>query len=188
MTAVEALVATGVTTMIDSGDGYTPTPVISCAILGYNRSHTHVLADGLVITPSHNPPTDGGLKCNPPHGGPTDAATTGLIERIANDLLASGLAGVCQPVDETATSWLAPTSAPFHSATWIPPARHLPCPTCRIGRRHDRHFLFNADPAIERRFTTECIPFVFRGSTANFHRELNCSTLNRSCAPGPAHL
>ena len=94
MTVIEVLIANGVTTMVDAEDGYTPTPVISHAILGYNRSRTRGAADGIVLTPSHNPPADGGLKYNPPHGGPADAATTGSIERIANDLLTSGLAGV----------------------------------------------------------------------------------------------
>jgi len=93
-TVIEVLIANGVTTMIDAADGFTPTPVISHAILWYNRRRTYGLADGIVITPSHNPPADGGLKYNPPHGGPADAATTGSIERIANDLLAGGLAGV----------------------------------------------------------------------------------------------
>ena len=94
LTVVEVLIANGVTTMLDIDDGYTPTPVISHAILGYNRRRTRGLADGIVITPSHNPPADGGLKYNSPHGGPADAETTGSIERLANDLLAKGLAGV----------------------------------------------------------------------------------------------
>jgi phosphoglucomutase len=93
-TAIEVLIGNGVTTMIDADDGFTPTPVISHAILGYNRTRTRGLADGIVITPSHNPPADGGLKYNPPHGGPADAPTADGIERIANEILADGLAGV----------------------------------------------------------------------------------------------
>ena len=88
------LIASGVTTMIDANEGFTPTPLISHAILGYNRSRTRGLADGIVITPSHNPPRDGGLKYSAPHGGPADAATTGSIERTANDLLTSRLASL----------------------------------------------------------------------------------------------
>ena len=93
-TALEVFVANGVTTMIDAHDSYTPTPVISHAILSYNRNRTHGLADGVVITPSHNPPADGGFKYNPPHGGPADAETTGAIELIANEFLKAGLAGI----------------------------------------------------------------------------------------------
>jgi phosphoglucomutase len=93
-TAVEVFIGNGLTTMIDGCGGYTPTPVISHAILNYNRTRTRGLADGVVITPSHNPPADGGFKYNPPHGGPAEAATAGAIERIANALLASDLAGV----------------------------------------------------------------------------------------------
>ncbi len=93
-TAIEVFAANGVTVMIDAADGYTPTPVISHAILGYNRDRVRGLADGIVITPSHNPPADGGFKYNPPHGGPADVDTTVAIERIANDLLRSNLAGV----------------------------------------------------------------------------------------------
>lgn len=93
-TAVEVFIGNGVTTMIDARDGYTPTPVISHAILSHNRTRTRGLADGVVITPSHNPPADGGIKYNQPHGGPADATTAGAIERIANALLAGGLVDV----------------------------------------------------------------------------------------------
>ncbi|MBV8472671.1 MAG: alpha-D-glucose phosphate-specific phosphoglucomutase, partial [Hyphomicrobiales bacterium] len=92
--ALEVLIANGVTTMIDDRDGYTPTPVISHAILSHNRGRTSGLADGIVITPSHNPPEDGGFKYNPPNGGPADTAATGWIEAKANELLKDGLAGV----------------------------------------------------------------------------------------------
>ena len=76
--------------MIDRDDGYTPTPVISHAILGHNRGRTSGQADGIVITPSHNPPEDGGFKYNPPHGGPAESNVTAWIEQTANGLLADG--------------------------------------------------------------------------------------------------
>ena len=91
VTALEVLAANGVTVMIDAADGYTPTPAISHAILGYNRGRTSGLADGIVITPSHNPPEDGGFKYNPPSGGPADTDATGWIEKTANTLLAGRL-------------------------------------------------------------------------------------------------
>jgi len=90
-TALEVLAANGVELMIAAGDEYTPTPVISHAILTYNRGRKNGLADGIVITPSHNPPQDGGFKYNPPNGGPADTVATGWIERKANDLLESHL-------------------------------------------------------------------------------------------------
>ena len=79
VSALEVLGANGVTVMVDPDDGYTPTPAISHAILTYNRGRTTGLADGIVITPSHNPPEDGGFKYNPPHGGPADTDITGWI-------------------------------------------------------------------------------------------------------------
>ena len=88
ISAVEVFAANGVEVMIDANSGYTPTPVISHAILCYNRDHPQSRADGVVITPSHNPPADGGFKYNPPNGGPADAGITDLIEHRANDLLA----------------------------------------------------------------------------------------------------
>jgi phosphoglucomutase len=93
-TALEVLAANGVEVMIAAGDEYTPTPVISHAILTYNRGRKTGLADGIVVTPSHNPPQDGGFKYNPPHGGPADTVATGWIERRANKLLESRLDGV----------------------------------------------------------------------------------------------
>jgi phosphoglucomutase len=89
-TAVEVFASHGVVTMIQQGRRYTPTPVISHAILTYNRGRRRGLADGVVITPSHNPPEDGGFKYNPPEGGPADPATTRAIEIRANELLVSG--------------------------------------------------------------------------------------------------
>ncbi|MDH5670097.1 MAG: phosphoglucomutase (alpha-D-glucose-1,6-bisphosphate-dependent) [Nitrospira sp.] len=94
ITALEVLAANGVETMIDQDRGYTPTPVISHAILSYNRGRTSGLADGIVITPSHNPPEDGGIKYNPPQGGPADTSITKWIEDRANALLANGIQGV----------------------------------------------------------------------------------------------
>ena len=92
--ALEVLAANGVDVMTAAGDEYTPTPAISRAILVYNRARTNGLADGIVITPSHNPPDNGGFKYNPPNGGPADTAVTGWIETQANVFLASGLDGV----------------------------------------------------------------------------------------------
>ena len=91
VSALEVLAANGVEVMIDRDDGYTPTPVISHAILGHNRGRTSGQADGIVITPSHNPPEDGGFKYNPPHGGPAESSVTAWIEQTANALLADGL-------------------------------------------------------------------------------------------------
>jgi phosphoglucomutase len=93
-TALEVLAANGVDVMIAEKDEYTPTPVISHAILTYNRGRKTGLADGIVITPSHNPPHDGGFKYNPPHGGPAEQAVTGWIEAKANEFLETKLQGV----------------------------------------------------------------------------------------------
>jgi phosphoglucomutase len=90
VSALEVLAGNRVETMIDAQNGYTPTPAISHAILTYNRGRTSGLADGIVITPSHNPPEDGGIKYNPPHGGPSEDATSKAIEAMANELLAAG--------------------------------------------------------------------------------------------------
>lgn len=92
--ALEVLAANGVETMIDAHDGYTPTPVISHAILCYNRGRKTGLADGIVISPSHNPPDEGGFKYNPANGGPADVDITGFIEKAANQFLAQKLTGV----------------------------------------------------------------------------------------------
>jgi phosphoglucomutase len=93
-TALEVLAANGVELVIQQGLGFTPTPVISHAILTYNRGHAHSQADGVVITPSHNPPDDGGFKYNPPEGGPADTKTTKAIQDRANQILQDGLRGV----------------------------------------------------------------------------------------------
>jgi len=89
-TALEVLAANGVETIIQENDGVTPTPVISRAILIYNQNRKEHLADGIVITPSHNPPEDGGFKYNPPNGGPADTDVTGWVQDRANDLLRAG--------------------------------------------------------------------------------------------------
>jgi phosphoglucomutase len=94
--ALEVLAANGVDVMLAEHDEYTPTPAVSHAILTYNRGRTTGLADGIVVTPSHNPPEDGGFKYNPPNGGPADAGLTGQIGAEANALLQRGLKGVKQ--------------------------------------------------------------------------------------------
>ena len=94
--AVEVFAANGVEIMIDDRGGYTPTPVISHAILSYNKGRTAGLADGVVITPSHNPPEDGGYKYNPPHGGPADTDVTAIVEKNANRYMTAGLKGVAR--------------------------------------------------------------------------------------------
>ena len=111
--ALEVLAANGVEVMIAEGDEYTPTPAISHAILTYNRGRKTGLADGIVITPSHNPPHDGGFKYNPPNGGPAEAAVTGWIEAKANEFLGerpagreedSSREGSCAPPRRTGTT------------------------------------------------------------------------------------
>ncbi len=94
VTVLEVLAANGIEVMVDRDGGYTPTPVISHAILTYNRGKSLGLADGIVITPSHNPPEDGGIKYNPPHGGPADTVVTKWIEGRANDLMLADLQGI----------------------------------------------------------------------------------------------
>ncbi len=93
-TAIEVFAANNMDIMIQTGSGYTPTPVISHAILTYNQNRTSGLADGVVITPSHNPPDDGGFKYNPPTGGPADTETTNIIQDRANEILMQGLKDV----------------------------------------------------------------------------------------------
>jgi phosphoglucomutase len=94
--ALEVLAANGVEVMVDAGNGYTPTPVISHAVLAYNRGRRQGLADGIVITPSHNPPRFGGFKYDPPTGGPADTHVTQWIEERANAFIADGLRGVAR--------------------------------------------------------------------------------------------
>jgi phosphoglucomutase len=100
-TALEVLAGNDVTVLVDAGERYTPTPAVSHAILRANAGKTSGLADGIVVTPSHNPPRDGGFKYNPPHGGPADTDATGWIAGRANDLLRAGLSGVRRvPLDQ----------------------------------------------------------------------------------------
>ncbi|MEV7941706.1 phosphoglucomutase (alpha-D-glucose-1,6-bisphosphate-dependent) [Kitasatospora sp. NPDC088264] len=94
VTAVEVLAANGVQVLLDAADGYTPTPAVSHAILAHNRRSPRALADGIVVTPSHNPPRDGGFKYNPPSGGPAGSQATGWIQDRANELIREGLRGV----------------------------------------------------------------------------------------------
>ena len=93
-TALEVLAANGVTVLIDSADGYTPTPSVSRAIVAHNKGRADGLADGIVVTPSHNPPGDGGFKYNAPHGGPADSTATSWIQDRANALIEKGMAEV----------------------------------------------------------------------------------------------
>jgi phosphoglucomutase len=102
MTALEVLAANGVAVMIDRDSGYAPTPAVSHAILHYNHARNDGLADGIGITPSHNPPFDGGFKYNPPNGGPADTTATKWIENFANDLLSKKLQGVSRITYEKA--------------------------------------------------------------------------------------
>src|SRR6188768_3249917 len=92
--ALEVLAANDVVAMIDAADRYTPTPAVSHAILAFNRGRDSDLSDGIVVTPSHNPPRDGGFKYNPPNGGPADTDATGVIAKRANEILRDGLKGV----------------------------------------------------------------------------------------------
>ena len=94
VSALEVFAANGVTVMVQDGLGYTPTPAVSHAILTHNRGRKDGLADGVVITPSHNPPSDGGFKYNPPDGGPAGPEVTKVVEKRANELLQDGLKGV----------------------------------------------------------------------------------------------
>ena len=100
--ALEVLAANGVDVMLAEEDEFTPTPVISHAILTYNRGRTRGLADGIVITPSHNPPDNGGFKYNPPSGGPANEGVTGWVEARANELLKNGLKGIHRITYESA--------------------------------------------------------------------------------------
>ena len=115
-TALEVLAANGVETMVQQDDGFTPTPVISHAILTYNRGRAKGLADGIVVTPSHNPPEDGGFKYNPTNGGPADTDVTKWIQNRANELLRAGNHGIKRVTYEAALK--APTT---HSHDFMVP-------------------------------------------------------------------
>jgi phosphoglucomutase len=124
-TALSVLAANGVEVVLAADDGYTPTPAISRAILVHNRGRTRALADGIVVTPSHNPPDDGGFKYNPPGGGPADTDVTSWIQDRANALLAGKNQGVRQVAEGQAAR-----AATTHYAdlTWTP---SIACWTCR---------------------------------------------------------
>src|SRR5262249_9439617 len=96
VSAIEVFAANGLDIMVDANGGYTPTPVISHAILSYNEGRTDGLADGVVVTPSHNPPEDGGYKYNPPHGGPADTDVTAKVEKQANRYMEAAMQGVAR--------------------------------------------------------------------------------------------
>jgi len=115
-TALEVLAGNGVEAIIQENDGVTPTPVISRAILVYNRNRKEHLSDGIVITPSHNPPEDGGFKYNPPNGGPADTDVTAWVEDRANDLLRAGNKGVTRVPSEKAIK-----AASTHQEDFIQP-------------------------------------------------------------------
>ena len=114
--ALEVLAANGVEVMVDAAGGYTPTPVVSHAILTYNRGRSQGLGDGIVITPSHNPPKYGGFKYNPPHGGPADTQVTKWIEQRANAFLTDGLKGVARVPYERALKASTTHAHPFLDA------------------------------------------------------------------------
>ena len=129
-TALRVLVAHDVDVRVDAADGYTPTPAISHAILVHNRGRRDHLADGIVVTPSHNPPEDGGFKYNPPNGGPADTDVTSVIQDEANRLIEADLVGVRRVPDRggarrgprPTTSWRATSTTSPRSSTWTPSA------------------------------------------------------------------
>jgi len=132
-TALEVLAANGVETVIQREDGVTPTPVISWWILTYNRGRDAHCADGIVVTPSHNPPEDGGFKYNPPNGGPADTDVTGWVQNRANELLRAGNVGVRRV--PRAASRRAGCRGPRAGRR----ARTSPSPARPPGRRTRRH-------------------------------------------------
>jgi phosphoglucomutase len=119
--ASEVLAGNGIDVMVDAGNSYTPTPVISHAILSYNRGCKRGLADGIVITPSHNPPRFGGFKYDPPHGGPADTQVTGWIQEQANAFIANDLHGVVRmPLERARTaSTTCLYRIPIHAAVGV---------------------------------------------------------------------
>src|SRR5665213_3241921 len=120
--ALEVLAGNGAITMIDTINKFTPTPAVSHAIIEYNRGRANGLADGIIITPSHNPPEDGGIKYNPPHGGPAEKEITSWIEGLANKLLQEGL----KDVRRLSTAQSAPGVAPYDFLnTYIEQLEHI---------------------------------------------------------------
>ena len=134
VTACECLAARDVGVWVAESDGYTPTPVISHAILAQNRGRTEHLADGIVVTPSHNPPEDGGFKYDPPHGGPADADVTAWIEARANELLRAGISKLPRIPYERALrekrvqtrDFIGPHTSTISRMRWISPRSPLP--------------------------------------------------------------
>ena len=129
VTACEVFLANDVHVLVDAADGYTPTPAVSTAIIGANRGRTDGLADGVVITPSHNPPRDGGFKYNPPHGGPADTDATSWIADRANELLVRQARRGASGARSTAARWAGSTSSASTSTT---------CPTWSTSTRSGR--------------------------------------------------
>ncbi|MGC3973735.1 MAG: phosphoglucomutase (alpha-D-glucose-1,6-bisphosphate-dependent) [Nitrospira sp.] len=122
--ALEVLAANGIHVRMDKDEGYTPTPVMSHAIIQTNRSRTSGFADGIIVTPSHNPPEDGGFKYNPPHGGPADTDVTKAIENRANEFLAANLQGVKRiPYDQALRA--ATTTRYDFAGTYIADLAHV---------------------------------------------------------------
>lgn len=139
--ALEVLAANNVEVMVDADNGYTPTPVISHAVLTYNRSRRRGLADGIVITPSHNPPRFGGFKYDPPHGGPADTQVTQWIEQHANAFIADGLRGVARVPYERAR-----TAATTHRHPYLESyVRDLPA-VVDLEKIRDSNVHIGADP------------------------------------------
>ena len=129
VTALEVLAANGTTVLIDAQDGYTPTPALSHAVLVHNRSGSNASADGIVVTPSHNPPSDGGFKYNPPEGGPAPTDITAAIQDRANALLSAGLRGCAArpsaplgpPLPRNGTTSSVPMSETSRALSTLPP-------------------------------------------------------------------
>lgn len=118
VTALEVFAANDVTVLLDSADGYTPTPAVSHAILTHNRGRSSGLADGVVVTPSHNPPADGGFKYNPPNGGPAGSEATSWIQDRANELIRDGLKDVRRVTYTRALAAPAPAATTSSAPMW----------------------------------------------------------------------
>jgi phosphoglucomutase len=171
VSALEVLAANGVEVMIHREDGYTPTPVISHAILGHNRGRTSGQADGIVITPSHNPPEDGGFKYNPPHGGPAESSVTGWIEQTANALLADGLRTVRRIPYARAR-----VASSTHRHDYIGPTLETEAAVCRsCCRLLPQAFELPDDRLSDFRLLCSCDARVTAGTQ---HRDLGVGTLD----------
>lgn len=139
--ALEVLAANGVELMIASADEYTPTPAISLAIIIHNRISGAARADGIVITPSHNPPDSGGIKYNPPHGGPADTEVTNWIQERANALLATGLQGVLRITEAKARA-----AQTTHSYNYLDSYINELCHVVDMDLIHDSNIRMGVDP------------------------------------------